>query len=76
MRSAITNYVSISDNDPVVIFKNRIKSFVEALLEPSAMFDGNETAARLSWEVSPKFSEVGKLFVSLYMSSTSSKLNL
>jgi hypothetical protein len=26
--------------------------------------------------VSPKFSEVGKLFVSLYMSSTSSKLNL
>jgi hypothetical protein len=55
MRSAITNCVSISDNDPVVIFKNRIKSFVEALLEPSAMFDGNETAARLSWEVSQNF---------------------
>lgn len=76
MRSAITNCVSISAKDQELIFRNRIKSFVEPLLDPSAIFEGNETAALLSWEVKPKFSEAGKLFVSLYMSSTKSKLNL
>ncbi len=47
MRSAMTNCVSISANDPALIFKNLIKSLVEALLAPSAIFDGRETAARL-----------------------------
>jgi len=48
MRSAITNCVSISANDPELIFKNLIKSLIDALLAHSAIFDGRETAARLS----------------------------
>ena len=44
----MTNCVSISANEPVLMFKKRIKSLVEALLAPYAMFDGNETAARRS----------------------------
>ena len=66
IRSAIINWVSISANDPEAIFKNLIKSFVEPLLAPSEIFEGNETAALLNCDVSPKFSEEGKPLVILY----------
>jgi len=44
----MTNCVYISAKDPALMFRNLIKSLVEALLAPSAMFDGRETAARRS----------------------------
>ena len=47
IRSAITECVCISTNDSDAIFKNLIKSYVELPLEPSTIFEGNETATLL-----------------------------
>ena len=56
------NLVSYSNNEPVAISRKRLNSISLFLLQPSAMFEGIETAARVIWLFKPYFSSEGNSY--------------
>ena len=62
---AISNYVCISNNDPIEIFKKRKYSLLLSLPNPSAILLGIETELRLIWDVNANISYFGKFLVDL-----------
>src|ERR1051325_9694085 len=65
-RAAISNCVSTSANDACAIATCCKYSRVVALVCPSAIFDGTDTAARRIWFVSPYSSVLGNSGGAIY----------
>ena len=69
---AIINCVWTSNKEPIAISKNRLNSISLFLLQPSAIFEGIETAALVNWLLKPNFSSDGNLSDNGYICLTSS----
>jgi len=70
--SQIRICVKSSELEPLAIYKKCKNSFVDALVYPSAILEGIETAALCIWEARPNFSDEGRLLESKYIFSTKS----
>ncbi len=57
------NWVSNSNDEPNAMLKNCRNSLLDFLPQPSAMFDGIETAARVICDIKPNLSDCGKSLV-------------
>ena len=68
--------VSNSEDEPNEMYRKRINSFVDCLVDPSLMLVGSDTAALHNWEVSPNFYSLVKSVVNLYTSTTNFTLCL